>query len=100
VGDQLTCVFVDNGLLRRDEGRQLIETFRNDLKVRLVHVDATDRFLSRLAGLTDPEEKRRVIGDEFAVLHEGRLVACGSLEELDASEDPLVEAFMRAQGGG
>jgi len=82
VGDQLTCVFVDNGLLRRDEGRQLVETFRNDLKVRLVHVDATDRFLSRLAGLTDPEEKRRVIGDEFIRVFEDEARKIGKVDYL------------------
>jgi len=65
VGNQLTCVFVDNGLLRQDEARQLMETFDAHLHIPVVHVDAVDRFLDRLAGVEDPEEKRRIVGDEF-----------------------------------
>jgi GMP synthase (glutamine-hydrolysing) len=65
VGEQLTCVFVDHGLLRRDEATQVVETFRNRFHVPLVHVDARERFLARLAGVTDPEEKRKRIGEEF-----------------------------------
>jgi GMP synthase (glutamine-hydrolysing) len=65
VGDQLTCVFVDHGLLRKDEAAQVVETFQGTYHVPLVHVDAQERFLSRLAGVTDPEEKRRIVGEEF-----------------------------------
>jgi GMP synthase (glutamine-hydrolysing) len=65
VGDQLTCVFVDHGLLRKDEAAQVVETFDRHFQVPLVHVDATERFLARLAGVTDPEEKRMRIGAEF-----------------------------------
>jgi len=65
VGDQLTCVFVDHGLLRKDEAAQVVATFREHLRVPLVHVDAAERFLARLDGVTDPEEKRRRIGEEF-----------------------------------
>ena len=65
VGDQLTCVFVDHGLLRKDEAVQVVETFGNTFHVPLVHVKAEERFLARLAGVTDPEEKRRAIGEEF-----------------------------------
>jgi len=65
VGDQLTCVFVDHGLLRKEEAAQVVETFRNHFHVPLVHVEAEERFLSRLAGVSDPEEKRRAIGEEF-----------------------------------
>jgi len=65
VGDRLTCVFVDTGLLRHGEAEQVEETFRRDFKVNLVHVKAADRFLDRLAGVTDPEVKRKVIGTEF-----------------------------------
>ena len=65
VGDRLTCVFVDTGLLRHGEAEQVEETFRRDFKVNLVHVKAADRFLERLAGLTDPEAKRKAIGGEF-----------------------------------
>jgi GMP synthase (glutamine-hydrolysing) len=65
IGDQLTCVFVDHGLMRRNEGDQVITAFRDVFKVPLVAVDAEDRFLARLAGLSDPELKRKAIGAEF-----------------------------------
>jgi len=65
VGDQLTCIFVDNGLLRRGEPQRVVETFDKHLGMRLVHVDAVDHFLGSLAGVTDPEEKRKIIGAEF-----------------------------------
>jgi len=65
VGDQLTCVFVDHGLMRKGEGEQVIAAFRDTFKVPLVAVDAEARFLERLAGVTDPETKRKIIGTEF-----------------------------------
>ncbi|MFN2489855.1 MAG: glutamine-hydrolyzing GMP synthase [Actinomycetota bacterium] len=65
VGDQLTCVFVDHGLLRAGEAEHVDETFRRHLAVDLVHVKAADRFLERLAGVTDPEDKRKLIGETF-----------------------------------
>ena len=65
IGDQLTCVFVDTGLLRDGEPEQVEQTFGRHFQVPLVHVKTADRFLERLAGVTDPEEKRRRIGEEF-----------------------------------
>ena len=65
VGDQLTCVHVNHGLLRKGEPEQVIEVFRNQMKANLVYVDATDRFLDKLAGVDDPEQKRKIIGAEF-----------------------------------
>jgi GMP synthase (glutamine-hydrolysing) len=65
VGDQLTCVFVDHGLLRENEAEQVVETFGGHFHVPLVHVQAQKRFLTRLAGITDPEEKRKIVGEEF-----------------------------------
>ena len=65
IGDQLTCVFVDHGLMRKGEGEQVIAAFRDTFKVPLVAVDAEARFLERLAGVTEPEAKRKVIGTEF-----------------------------------
>jgi GMP synthase (glutamine-hydrolysing) len=65
IGDRLTCVFVDHGLMRKNEGEQVIAAFRDHFQVPLVAVDAADRFLSRLAGVTDPEQKRKRIGAEF-----------------------------------
>jgi GMP synthase (glutamine-hydrolysing) len=65
IGDRLTCVFVDNGLLRADEFRSVLQGFRERLHLNVVGVDAADRFLSRLSGVEDPEEKRKIIGNEF-----------------------------------
>ncbi|MGI8802730.1 MAG: glutamine-hydrolyzing GMP synthase [Solirubrobacteraceae bacterium] len=65
VGDQLTCVFVDHGLMRKGEGEQVVAAFRDHFKVPLVAVDAEERFLEKLAGVSDPETKRKVIGREF-----------------------------------
>src|SRR5207248_5848288 len=65
VGAQLTCVFVDHGLLRKGEAEQVVETFGGHFHVPLVYVRAQDRFLARLSGVTDPERKRKIIGEEF-----------------------------------
>lgn len=65
IGQQLTCVHVNHGLLRKGEPEQVIEVFQNQMKANLVYVDATDRFLDKLAGVTDPEQKRMIIGNEF-----------------------------------
>jgi GMP synthase (glutamine-hydrolysing) len=65
VGEQLTCVFVDHGLLRKDEAAQVVETFGEHFHVPLMHVGAAERFLTRLGGVSEPEEKRRRIGEEF-----------------------------------
>ncbi|WP_092076470.1 glutamine-hydrolyzing GMP synthase [Desulfuromonas thiophila] len=70
IGDQLTCVFVDNGLLRLNEGDQVMQTFADNLGVRVIRVDAEDRFLAALAGVTDPEQKRKIIGGLFVDLFE------------------------------
>ncbi|MDQ3729164.1 MAG: glutamine-hydrolyzing GMP synthase [Actinomycetota bacterium] len=65
IGDQLTCVLVDHGLLRKGEAEQVVKAFREEMGIRLVHVDAEERFLARLAGETEPEAKRKIIGSEF-----------------------------------
>ena len=65
IGEQLTCVFVDTGLLRLNEAEQVMQTFAKNLGVKVVHVDATERFMSALAGVGDPEQKRKIIGREF-----------------------------------
>ena len=65
IGDQLTCVHVNHGLLRKGEPEQVVEVFRNQLGANLVYVDAVDRFLDKLAGVSDPEQKRKIIGAEF-----------------------------------
>ena len=65
IGNQLTCVFVDNGLLRLNEATQVMETFGKNLGVKVIHVDARDQFLNHLKGISDPEQKRKIIGREF-----------------------------------
>ena len=65
IGDQLTCVFVDHGLLRLNEGQMVMDMFGKNLGVRVIHVDATDQFMGHLAGVSDPEAKRKIIGREF-----------------------------------
>ena len=65
VGKQLTCVHVNHGLLRKGEPEQVVEVFRNQMDANLVYVDAVDRFLDKLAGVADPETKRKIIGAEF-----------------------------------
>ena len=65
IGQQLVCVHVNHGLLRKGEPEQVIEVFRNQMNANLVYVDATDRFLDKLAGVDDPEKKRKIIGGEF-----------------------------------
>ena len=65
IGQQLVCVHVNHGLLRKGEPEEVIEVFRNQMNANLVYVDATDRFLEKLAGVEDPETKRKIIGGEF-----------------------------------
>jgi GMP synthase (glutamine-hydrolysing) len=68
IGDQLTCVFVDNGLLRLEEGDQVMSTFTENLGVRVIRVNAEERFMSALAGVSDPEQKRKIIGNLFVTI--------------------------------
>jgi GMP synthase (glutamine-hydrolysing) len=79
IGDQLTCVFVDHGFMRKDEAAQVVETFGNHFHVPLVHVRAQARFLERLAGVADPEEKRKRIGEEFIRVFEEEAARIGSV---------------------
>ena len=85
IGDQLTCVFVDHGLLRLDEGKNVMQMFAQNLGVKVVHVDASAQFMAKLAGVTDPEQKRKIIGAEFS-------------EVFDAEEKKLTQAKWLAQG--
>jgi GMP synthase (glutamine-hydrolysing) len=82
VGDQLTCVFVDHGLLRKGEAEQVVETFDGVFHVPLVHVQAQERFIGRLAGVTDPEQKRKIIGEEFIRVFEEEARKLGDLKWL------------------
>ena len=80
VGDQLVCIFVNNGLLRREEPERVQDTFHRHLNINLVYVDASDRFLDLLAGVTDPEEKRRIIGETFIRVFEKEADRLGSTD--------------------
>jgi GMP synthase (glutamine-hydrolysing) len=85
VGDRLTCIYVDHGLMRKKESELLRETFERNLGMGLVMVDARERFLVRLSGVSDPEQKRRIIGDEFIRVFEeeaAKLQASGSIDFL------------------
>ncbi|HKC21163.1 MAG TPA: glutamine-hydrolyzing GMP synthase [Gaiellaceae bacterium] len=82
VGDQLTCVFVDHGLLRENEAEQVVETFGGHFHVPLVHVEAQERFLSRLAGVEEPERKRMIVGEEFIRVFEEEASQLGNVRFL------------------
>jgi GMP synthase (glutamine-hydrolysing) len=70
IGHQLTCVYVDTGLMRQGESEQVVETFRRHMGIELIHVDAGERFFERLRGITEPEEKRKIIGEQFVRIFE------------------------------
>jgi GMP synthase (glutamine-hydrolysing) len=95
VGDQLTCVFVDHGLMRKDEGEQVVSAFRDTFKVPLVAVDAERRFLDKLKGVTEPEAKRKAIGAEFIRVFEEE---AGKLAGGDGDGDPTRPARYLVQG--
>ena len=82
VGSQLSCIFVNNGLLRREEPERVLNTFRRNVGLNLTYVDASERFVSRLRGITDPEEKRRVVGEEFIHVFEEAAAELGHTEFL------------------
>ena len=82
IGDQLTCIFVNNGLLRREEPERALNTFRKNLHMNVVYVDATDRFLQQLKGVIDPELKRKRVGQEFIKLFEDEATRLGKIDFL------------------
>ncbi|WP_025322779.1 glutamine-hydrolyzing GMP synthase [Deferrisoma camini] len=82
LGDRLTCIFVDNGLLRKGEAEKVVRTFRDHFHLNLLHVDAADLFLEKLEGVTDPEQKRKIIGNEFIYLFEREARKLGDVEFL------------------
>ncbi len=82
IGDQLTCMFVDHGLLRKGEAEQVVRTFRDRFHINLVHVDASERFLSKLQGVTDPEQKRKIIGREFIYVFQDEARKLGQIDFL------------------
>lgn len=82
IGDQLTCIFVDHGMLRKNESKQVIKTFRDVFKINLIDVDAQDRFLTKLKEVIDPEQKRKIIGNEFIKVFEEEARKIGEIEFL------------------
>jgi len=82
IGDQLTCIFVNNGLLRREEADRTLAVFENNLGMNIVYVDAADRFLDRLKGVIDPEQKRKIIGEEFIRVFEEEADRIGKVDFL------------------
>ena len=82
IGKNLTCIFVDHGLLRKNEGDEVEEIFRNQFDINLVRVNAKDRFLEKLAGVTDPETKRKIIGEEFIRVFEEEAKKIGTVDYL------------------
>ena len=82
IGDQLTCIFVNNGLLRREEAERTLKVFKNNLGMNIIYVDAADRFLDKLKGVIDPETKRKIIGEEFIHIFEEEAKRIGKVDFL------------------
>jgi GMP synthase (glutamine-hydrolysing) len=82
IGSNLTCIFINNGLLRRDEPERVLNTFKRNLKMDVVYIDATDRFLERLKGVSDPEQKRHLVGNEFIQIFEEEAAKLGKIDFL------------------
>ncbi len=82
IGNNLTCIFINNGLLRREEPERVLNTFKRNLKMDVVYIDATDRFLERLKGVSDPEQKRHLVGNEFIRIFEEEAAKLGKIDFL------------------
>ena len=82
IGDNLVCIFVDHGLLRKNEAEQVVQIFSEKFKMKLIHVNAKERFLSKLEGVTDPEKKRKLIGEEFIRVFEEEAKKLGQIDFL------------------
>jgi GMP synthase (glutamine-hydrolysing) len=82
IGDRLTCIYVDNGLMRLGESEKVVRTFRDQFHIDLKAVEASEQFLSRLSGVTDPEEKRKIIGNEFIKIFEAEATKLGQVDFL------------------
>jgi GMP synthase (glutamine-hydrolysing) len=101
IGDQLICVFVDNGLLRQNEGNQVMETFAQHMGVRVIRVDAADRFLNALSGEADPEKKRKIIGHTFIEVFDEEAAKIPDVKWLaQGTIYPDVIESAGTQGGG
>ncbi|MFL2639924.1 MAG: glutamine-hydrolyzing GMP synthase [Dehalococcoidia bacterium] len=102
IGEQLTCIFVDNGLLRKGESESIIEDFSDHMKMSLVHVKAKDRFLAILSGVTDPEQKRKLIGNEFISVFEENAKQLGNSKFLvqGTTYPDVIESMVDDSGVG
>ncbi|MCK6624832.1 MAG: glutamine-hydrolyzing GMP synthase [Anaerolineae bacterium] len=102
IGDQLTCIFVNNGLLRQNEPEQVVQTFQQQMHAHLVAVDATEDFLSALAGVTDPEAKRKIIGEKFVRIFEAEARRLGQVDFLAQGTlyPDVIESANRHQQAG
>ena len=100
IGKQLVCVHVNHGLMRKGESEQVIEIFRNQLDANLIYVDATDRFLNLLAGVSDPEQKRKIIGKEFIEVFADEARALDGVEFLAQGTiyPDILESIKQAEG--
>jgi GMP synthase (glutamine-hydrolysing) len=98
IGQQLTCIFVNTGMLRQGEAAQVVETFQNHLHTKLVAVDATETFLSALAGVTDPEAKRKIIGEKFIRIFEAEAKKLGQIDFL--AQGTLYPDVIESAGTG
>ncbi|MDR1042847.1 MAG: GMP synthetase, partial [Clostridiales Family XIII bacterium] len=108
IGDNLTCVFVDHGLLRKGESDQVMEVYGKRFNMKIIRVDAAERFLSKLAGVEDPERKRKIIGGEFIAVFEeeakklmnARTDGCDELDLSGKNPDEVVNGRIGMSGGG
>lgn len=97
IGDQLVCVFVDNGLLRAGEADRVVATFGRHFGIRIVRIDAEERFLDKLAGVADPEEKRRIIGNEFIAIFDEEAAKIGDARYL--AQGTIYPDVIESAGG-
>jgi GMP synthase (glutamine-hydrolysing) len=99
IGDQLTCIFVNTGLMRQNEPEQVVQTFEKEMHAHLIAVDATEEFLTALAGVTDPEEKRRRIGEKFVRIFEAEARRLGQVDFLAQGTlyPDVIESASRAE---
>jgi GMP synthase (glutamine-hydrolysing) len=102
IGNKLTCIFVDNGLLRKYEAAQIIKTFKETMEIPLVHVEAGNSFLAKLTGVTDPEQKRKIIGNEFINIFEQEATKLGNSKFLvqGTTYPDVIESMADDNGTG
>ncbi len=99
IGDQLTCIFVDHGLLRKGEAESVMKTFREQFQMNVIKVDAKDRFLAKLKGVTDPEQKRKIIGNEFIYVFDDEAAKLEGIEVFSARH-ALYRHYRKRHGDG